>query len=50
MGRDDTAVMSYLLSLIYLYYNCNTMFLVGDVNSRLGKKLDYIEGIDNIPK
>ncbi len=43
-------IMSYYLGLIYLYYNCDTMFLVGDVNSRLGKKLDYIEGIDNIPK
>ncbi len=41
--------MTYLLSLIYLYYNCDTMFLV-DVNSRLGKKLDYIEGIHNILK
>ncbi len=49
-GRDATIFMSYLLSLIYLYYNYDTMFLVCDVNSRLSKKLDYIEGIDNIPR
>ncbi len=39
-GRDVTAFMSYLLGPIDLY----AMFLVGDVNSRLGMKLDYIEG------
>jgi len=48
-GRDATGFMSYVLSLVYLYYNCDALFVIGDVNSRLGKKSDYIEDIDNIP-
>ncbi len=41
--------MSYLLSLIYTTCEYDVVYLVGDVNSRIGLKKDYVQNIDNIP-
>ena len=35
-----------MLSIIYWYDFVDTYFVCGDLNSRIGNKKDYIEGID----
>lgn len=40
--------MSHVLSLIYSLCDCDAIYLVRDVNSRLGTLTDYIDGIDDI--
>ena len=47
-GRNATEFMSHLLTNIYLHANCDAIYLVGDLNSRVGKMKDYIPNIDNI--
>ncbi len=40
--------MSYLLSLIYTISEFDAVFVVGDVNSTIGSKQDFVQNIDNI--
>ncbi len=47
-GRDATGFMSYLLSLIYTIPEFDAVFVVGDMNSRIGSKQDFLQNIDNI--
>ena len=47
-GRDATGFMSHVLSLIYTLCKFDAVYLVGDVNSRVGTKLDFIPNIDNV--
>ncbi len=35
---------------MYSNCDCDAILFAGDVNSRLGKCNDYIEGIDNVPQ
>ncbi len=48
-GRDATQFMCHILSLIYMLCNCDAVYLVGDVNSKLGNLNDFISDIDDIP-
>ncbi len=41
--------MSYLLGLIYTTCEYDAVYLVGDVNSRIGSKKNYVQNSDNIP-
>ena len=48
MGRDAVGFYAYLLNIIY---NCNesdAIYICGDLNSRIGHKIDFIEAIDNL--
>ncbi len=40
--------MSYCLSLIYTISEFDAVFAIGDVNSRIGSKQDFVQNIDNI--
>ncbi len=40
--------MSYLLSLIYTTSEFDAVFAVGNVNSIIGSKQDFVQHIDNI--
>lgn len=48
-GRDATDFMAHVLSIIYRISHYDAVYIVGDVNSRLGDKTDFVENIDNIP-
>lgn len=47
-GRDALAFFSHLLSQIYLNSETDAIFLLGDINSRLGSLRDFCVDIDNI--
>ncbi len=47
-GRDAIGFMSYLLSLMYTTSEFDDVFVIGDVNSRIGIKQDFVQYIDNI--
>ncbi len=46
--RDAAGFMSYLLSQIYTISEFDAVFVIGDVNSRIGSKQDFMQNIDNI--
>ncbi len=45
-----TSFMSFVLSLVYSNCDCDAILFAGDVNFRIGKCNDCIEGIDNVPQ
>ena len=47
-GRDATGFMAHLLTLVYLNTDCDAMYIVGDLNARLGNMYDFIKNVDNI--
>ena len=47
-GRDAEGFYAHILHLIYQYSDVDAFYVCGDLNSRIGKKIDYIENIDNI--
>ena len=49
-GRDCTSFFTHLLSLIYLHNYVDCYFVLGDLNSRVGNKLDAISLIDDVPE
>ena len=49
-GRDATAFMSHLLSIVYTVSDCDAVYCVGDVNSRVGNKVDFVEHVDDLSK
>ncbi len=48
-GRNATAFMAHLLSNIYSLSDCDAVYIIGDINSRIGDKMDYVPSIDSIP-
>lgn len=38
-----------LLAGVYLYQEVDMFYICGDFNSRCADKLDYVDGVDNIP-
>ena len=47
-GRDSTAFYTHLLSLIYLHNFSDCSFIFGDLNGRIGDKLDTIDAVDHV--
>ena len=47
-GRDALYFHSHMLSYMYQYYNCDAVYMCGDLNSKLGKSPDFIPGIDEL--
>ena len=47
-GRDASSFFAHLSSQIYLFSNLDAIYVVGDFNSRIGDKLDYVSEVDNI--
>ena len=48
-GRDSSSYFAQLISLIYAAVNSDLTLVCGDFNARVGKKLDYIPDIDDVP-
>ena len=48
-GRDTLGFYSRLLSQIYLYCESDAIFVMGDLNSRIGTLNDILQDIDHIP-
>ena len=48
-GHDSNAFFGHLLAQTFLNSHLEHVFVCGDVNTKLGTLVDYIEGIDNIP-
>ena len=47
-GRNATEFMSHILSLIYLYADFDAIYLVGDLNARIGSLSDYVPNVDTV--
>ena len=47
-GRDASGFYAHILSLLYLNYDCDSVLITGDLNSRIGDAVDYIPDIDMI--
>ena len=47
-GRNATSFMAHLLSNIYSLSDCDALYLVGDVNSRISHKKDYVPNVDSL--
>ncbi len=39
-----------LLSEIYVYHNNGMFYICGNLNSRIGDSVDFIEGVDDLPE
>lgn len=48
-GRDAQGFYTHLLTQIYLNSDSDALFVLGDLNSRIGKLNDILQDIDNIP-
>ena len=48
-GRDAQSFFVHLLSLIYMYGDCDYMYIAGDFNSRIGTLSDVLDQCDVIP-
>ncbi|WAR27263.1 hypothetical protein MAR_012967, partial [Mya arenaria] len=48
-GRDAQSFFAHLLSLVYMYGDCDYMYIVGDFNSRIGTLSDVLDQCDVIP-
>lgn len=48
-GRDASTFFAHLSSQMYLFSNLDAIYVVGDFNSRIGDKMDYVKEVDNIP-
>ena len=49
-NEDSHAFFDTLISQIYLYQNDGLFIICGDVNSRYGQSIDFIEGVDVVPE
>ncbi len=47
-GRNATSFMAHLLSIIYKIDEYDAVYILGDVNSRIGDKIDFVSSIDHI--
>jgi hypothetical protein len=47
---DVNGFYDALLSNIYEFQDCGTIFVCGDFNSRTGNLSDFIEGVDEVPE
>lgn len=48
-GRDSEGFFSHVLSLVYTYAEADALFVLGDLNARVGDLDDTINDLDNIP-
>lgn len=48
-GRNSTDFFAHLITLLYQSMNSDLVMLCGDLNARIGDKLDSINVIDNVP-
>ena len=48
-GRDSQSFFSHILSEIYLNYDNDAIFIIGDFNSRIGAIPDTSSDFDGIP-
>ncbi len=48
-GENVDEVFEYLVGKLYDCCEANLVLLAGDFNSRIGDKLDYIDGVDDVP-
>ena len=49
-GRNSTEFFSHLVALVYASIESDFIALCGDLNARVGKQLDYIVDVDDIPE
>ena len=50
-GRDASGYFSQILNIIHTYACCcDSIYLCGDLNSRMGEKQDYVIGVDDVVK
>ncbi len=47
-GRNATSFIAHLLSIIYKIAEYDTVYILGDVNSRIGDKIDFVSSINHI--
>ena len=48
-GRDSAKLYSNLMTLVYQCVDFDALYFAGDVNGRIGDKLDFIEEVDPVP-
>ena len=48
-GRDSSMFFSHLINLIYLTSDYDAVYVAGDLNGRIGNRLDFIEQLDDVP-
>ena len=48
-GRNAQSFFAHILSLIYMYNDCDFMMITGDFNARIGNLQDTLAEIDSIP-
>ena len=48
-GRDPTSFFAHLTHLMYMYSDVDAVYLAGDLNGRIGQRLDFIEEVDDVP-
>ena len=48
-GRDSATFYSNLMTLVYQCVDFDALYFAGDVNGRIGDKLDFIEEVDPVP-
>jgi hypothetical protein len=47
-GRDASSFYNHLLQLVYMYSDVDAFFMLGDLNSRIGSKVDFNADFDSI--
>ena len=47
--RDAVGFFAHILSFIYQHCDCDLIQMCGDINSKLGKLIDYIPEVDVVP-
>ena len=46
-GRDSVRFFAHLLTILYMYSECDSFLCLGDLNALIGDSLDYITDVDS---
>lgn len=47
-GRNASGFFEHILNYVYLVAECDALFLMGDINARIGSKQDFIQEVDQV--
>ena len=47
-GRDAVSFFAHILSYLYQFEDADAVYICGDINARIGNKIDFIQEIDNV--
>ena len=48
LGRESDIIFEHLVQTVYQFENADSVYVFGDLNTRINDKCDYIVGVDEV--